>query len=241
MTRPVPVETTRRTATGADGLLLLDKPAGVTSHDVVQIARRAYGERSIGHLGTLDPFATGLLVLLLGRCTRLASFVPNEPKEYRAVIRFGTETDSDDSTGTVTVERALPGEDAIASGIRQLTGSISQLPPAYSAKQVDGQRAYAAARRGEPLALEAVGVTVHGWTVERVARTELVARIICSSGTYIRALARDLGRLAGSAAHLHQLRRLRSGDFRVEDAATVEQLASDTPPPVRALRVVAGD
>lgn len=227
-------------ASPADGLLLVDKPAGITSHDVVQIARRAYGERSIGHLGTLDPFATGLLVLLLGRCTRLATFVANEPKEYHAVIRFGAETDSDDVTGAVTAQRDLPREAAIRSAIAVLTGSISQVPPAYSAKQVGGQRAYAAARRGVTLALEPARVTVHGWAVERLDRSELSARITCSGGTYIRSLARDLGRIAGSAAHLHQLRRLRSGDFRVEDAAPLDLIKSDVPPPLRVLNVVAG-
>src|SRR5689334_11715373 len=124
------------------GLLLIDKPAGMTSHDVVLLVRRAYGERSIGHLGTLDPFATGLLILLLGRSTRLATFIETEPKVYEATIRFGAETDTDDCTGSIIREAPLPSQEKINSVIPTLTGRISQVPPAYSAKSVDGTRAY---------------------------------------------------------------------------------------------------
>ncbi|MGI8402766.1 MAG: tRNA pseudouridine(55) synthase TruB, partial [Gemmatimonadaceae bacterium] len=124
-------------------MLLVDKPAGMTSHDVVQYVRRIYGERSIGHLGTLDPFATGLLVLLLGRATRLANFLDIEPKVYEATLGFGAETDTDDSTGTVIRTSAPPSETDVRSALPSLTGTISQIPPAYSAKTVDGTRAYA--------------------------------------------------------------------------------------------------
>ena len=210
----------------------------MTSHDVVQQVRRIYAERSIGHLGTLDPFATGLLVLLLGRATRLANFLEMEPKVYEASITFGAETDTDDSTGTVIREAPPPAEAAIRSGVRSLTGTISQVPPAYSAKSVDGTRAYDAARRGEPLDLQAVGVTVHDWEIRGLQGGSLSATVTCSGGTYIRALARDLGRLTSSAAHLGALRRIRVGSFDVGDAATLDTLAS-APPRVRALRVVA--
>src|SRR6476646_304389 len=148
-----------------EGLLLVDKPAGMTSHDVVQQVRRIYAERSIGHLGTLDPFATGLLVLLLGRATRLATFIDNEPKVYEATIRFGSETDTDDATGTVIRTAPPPHEADVKAAISSLSGDISQVPPAYSAKSVDGTRAYDAARRGEPLQLAAVDVTVHAWKI----------------------------------------------------------------------------
>ena len=131
-----------------EGLLLVDKPAGVTSHDVVQIVRRAYGERSIGHLGTLDPFATGLLILLVGRSTRLATFIVTEPKVYEADDRFGAETDTDDCTGSVIREAGVPSDAAIDAAIPSLTGTIMQVPPAYSAKSVDGTRAYDAATTG---------------------------------------------------------------------------------------------
>ena len=216
----------------------MDKPAGMTSHDVVQQVRRIYGERSIGHLGTLDPFATGLLVLLLGRATRLAGFIVIEPKVYEAKIGFGAETDTDDCTGTVIRTSPAPAAADIRAALTALTGTISQVPPAYSAKSVDGTRAYDAARRGEPLSLSPVEVTVHRWEAREFARDSLSAVITCSGGTYIRALARDLGRLTGSAAHLTALRRIRVGSFDVGSASALDDLAR-SPVPVRALRVVA--
>jgi len=206
------------------GLLLVDKPAGMTSHDVVSIVRRSVHTRRVGHAGTLDPFATGLLVLLVGRGTRLMPFIDGEPKVYDATIAFGTETDTDDATGQTTREAALPVASAIDDGIARLTGEIMQIPPAYSAKQVDGKRAYAAARRGKPLELAPARVTIHEWnTLSRDEATRSV-RITCSGGTYIRALARDLGRLSESAAHLSQLRRIKSGAFDVSDAETVDSI-----------------
>jgi tRNA pseudouridine55 synthase len=226
-----------KTHSSIQGLLLVDKPAGMTSHDVVQHVRRVYGERSIGHLGTLDPFATGLLVLLIGRATRLATFLDTEPKVYEAVIRFGAETDTDDETGTVIRTADPPSENDVRSGLETLTGTISQIPPAYSAKSVDGTRAYEAARRGQALDLAPVDVTVHTWEIRDLSRETLSAVITCGGGTYIRALARDLGRLTSSAAHLSSLRRTRVGEFDIRDAATLESLAAD-PARVRALRVV---
>jgi tRNA pseudouridine55 synthase len=220
------------------GLLLVDKAAGMTSHDVVQHVRRIYGERSIGHLGTLDPFATGLLVLLIGRATRLATFLDTEPKVYDATIRFGTETDTDDATGTVIRTATTPSADDVRAGLKTLTGIISQVPPAYSAKSVDGTRAYDAARRGTPLDLPAVDIIVHSWDIREMQAETLSAIVTCSGGTYIRALARDLGRLTSSAAHLSSLRRTRVGGFDVRDAATLESL-SVNPARVRPLRVVA--
>jgi tRNA pseudouridine55 synthase len=220
------------------GLLLIDKPAGMTSHDVVQRVRRVYGERSIGHLGTLDPFATGLLILLLGRATRLATFIDAEPKVYEAVISFGEETDTDDATGTVIRTADAPTEAAVRSAVSNLTGPISQVPPAYSAKSVDGTRAYDAARRGEPLDLPAAEVTVHSWEIGTYIDGKLSAVITCSSGTYIRALARDLGRLTSSAAHLEVLRRTRAGHFDVTDACSLDTLSKDAAR-VKWLRVVA--
>lgn len=216
----------------------MDKPAGITSHDVVQLVRRVYGERSIGHLGTLDPFATGLLVLLIGRSTRLATFIVTDPKVYDATIRFGAETDTDDCTGAVIREAAAPPPDAVTGAIPSLTGEILQVPPAYSAKSVDGTRAYDAARQGEPLDLPPVPVRVDGWTIRAARPSEMDVTITCGSGTYIRALARDLGRSTGSAAHLSALRRVRSGPFDVSDAVTMDQLRV-APPPLRALTVVA--
>jgi len=221
---------------GTSGLLLVDKPAGMTSHDVVDVARRAYGERSIGHLGTLDPFATGLLVLLFGRATRLATFIENEPKTYDATIAFGAETDTDDATGTVTSEAPLPERAKVLAGIESLSGEIEQVPPAYSAKKVGGRIAYDAARDGDPLELPPARVVVHEWVVRSLTPHTLDATITCGGGTYIRALARDLGRFAGSAAHLTALRRTRSGDFDVADATSLDALRSG-PPPLRRLRI----
>lgn len=212
-----------------EGLLLVDKPAGVTSHDVVQLVRRVYGERSIGHLGTLDPFATGLLILLIGHSTRLATFIETDPKIYRATIRFGAETDTDDCTGSLVREAALPSHDAIHAAIPSLTGRIQQVPPAFSAKSVDGVRAYDAARRGEPVELKPVEVEVHSWEIEAEREAEIDVTLTCGTGTYIRALARDLGRATGSAAHLTSLRRIRSGPFDVGDAATLDTIRSARP------------
>jgi tRNA pseudouridine55 synthase len=211
-------------------LLLVDKPAGVTSHDVVSVARRATGERRIGHAGTLDPFATGLLVLLVGRATRLLPYVDGEPKVYDATIRFGTETGTDDLTGEVTAVAPPPPPASIHAALPRLTGTLDQVPPVYSAKQVDGVRAHAAARRGEPLALAPARVVVHGWTVRAVRSDEIDVTISCGSGTYIRALARDLGRATGSAAHLTRLRRVRSGAFSVADAVPLDALRAGHAP-----------
>ena len=222
---------------GTSGLLLVDKPAGMTSHDVVDVARRAYGERSIGHLGTLDPFATGLLVLLFGRSTRLATFIENEPKQYEATFAFGSETDTDDVTGETTGTAPLPQRERVLEAIAQLTGEIEQIPPAYSAKKVAGRVAYDAAREGAPLTLAPARVTVERWDVRALGDETLDATITCGGGTYIRALARDLGRLSGSAAHLTALRRTRSGEFDVADAVPLDALRV-SPPPLRRLRIV---
>jgi tRNA pseudouridine55 synthase len=207
-------------------LLLVDKPSGVTSHDVVAVVRRALGTRRIGHTGTLDPFATGLLILLVGRATRLAQYVNDEPKVYDATIQFGAETTTDDLTGEVTRIGKLPSAATIDGAIASLTGSISQRPPDYSAKKVDGQRAHAAARVGAPLLLEPAPVVVHEWRIRGRSASTLDVTIRCGGGTYIRALARDLGQTAGSAAHLTVLRRVQSGSFSVADALSTDDLAT---------------
>lgn len=217
----------------ADGLLLVDKPAGMTSHDVVAIARRALGVHRVGHAGTLDPFATGLLVLLVGRATRLLPFLDGEPKVYDATLRLGAETDTDDATGAVTREAPVPDDQVVRDAIATLTGSLIQQPPAYSAKQVDGTRAYKAARAGMPLELPSVPVTVFEWTVHEHAGAEWRVTISCGGGTYIRALARDVGRLSGSAAHLSELRRVSSGPFSVSEASPAHQVTSSALLPMR--------
>jgi tRNA pseudouridine55 synthase len=222
--------------TAAEGLLLVDKPAGVSSHDVVAVARRALGEKRIGHAGTLDPFATGLLVLLLGRATRLIQYLPDEPKLYEAVVAFGTETDTEDATGSISREAPLPSAASLEAARASLVGTISQVPPAYSAKHVDGKRAYERARRGEDVRLAAVDVTVHEITLADfetvpgggVSRCRM--RVVCAGGTYVRSLARDLARAAGGAAHLESLRRHRAGVFTLARAVPYERLRDGTPP-----------
>lgn len=215
--------------TGADGLLLVDKPAGVSSHDVVAAARRSLGERRIGHSGTLDPFATGLLVLLVGRATRLLRHLPGDPKVYEATVSFGAETDTEDLLGAVVREAALPRREAVEAAMRALTGELDQVPPAYSAKRIDGRRAYDLARAGREVALPPSRVRVDrwdaiAWSDRGGSVSECAVRITCGGGTYIRSLARDLGRLADSAAHVSALRRVRNGAFDVRDAASLEDM-----------------
>ncbi|HSA57198.1 MAG TPA: tRNA pseudouridine(55) synthase TruB [Gemmatimonadaceae bacterium] len=216
--------------TSTEGMLLVDKPAGLTSQDVVSVVRRAIGASRAGHTGTLDPFATGLMVVLAGSATRLARFTPSEPKTYEAVIRFGVATETDDRTGAPTESAPLPHESSVRVAISRLTGEVSQVPPDYSAKQVGGRRAYALARRGEPARLEPVTVHVHEWEIREHSVDTWRVRITCGTGTYIRALARDLGRLAGSAAHLLELRRLSIGPFDVRDALPLDAINADTRP-----------
>jgi tRNA pseudouridine55 synthase len=235
MLRPTPIALPVRT-TATDGVLLVDKPAGMTSHDVVAVARRSLGTRRIGHTGTLDPFATGLLILLVGRATRLAQFVDDEPKVYDATIVFGFETSTDDLMGETTRRADLPNPSAVDRGIEALTGRVEQRPPDYSAKKRAGQRAYVAARAGSPVELDAVAVDVHAWRIRRRDASSLDVTITCGGGTYIRALARDLGRLAGSAAHLAALRRVRSGVFAVADARSVAELKDGERPNLLPLR-----
>lgn len=219
----------------AEGLLLVDKPVGVTSHDVVNAARRALGEKRVGHAGTLDPFATGLLVVLAGRATRLIPHVSGDPKVYEATIRFGAETDTEDLLGAVVREAAAPDREAVVAAMPALTGWLDQIPPAYSAKRVDGQRAYDLARAGVAVELKPARVRVDAWELlawrdaahdpaETGPFVEADVRITCGGGTYIRSLARDLARAVGSAAHLTALRRTASGAFRAADAISLDDL-----------------
>lgn len=209
-----------------DGVLLVDKPAGLSSHAVVDRVRRALHTTRIGHGGTLDPFATGLLVLLVGRATRLLPHLAHDPKVYRATIRFGLSTTTDDATGEPVTHAPLPATNAVDDAIASMTGYLLQRPPAFSAKQVGGVRAYKAARRGKPLTLEPVAVRVHEWRVLGRSGEDLDVEVSCGPGTYVRALARDLGEAASSAAHLTALRRLRSGPFGINDAQTLEAIES---------------
>ncbi len=207
-----------------DGMLLVDKPAGVSSHDVVAQVRRAARTKRVGHAGTLDPFATGLLVLAVGQATRLLPYLDAEPKVYEARFRFGFETDSDDVTGLPTTTAPLPDWSLLDHAIVSLSGAIQQIPPAYSAKHVDGERAYKKARRGEAVELKPVDIVVHDWRVVNHSASTLDVVITCKGGTYVRALARDLGRALQSAAHCATLRRVQSGRCNVADATALATL-----------------
>lgn len=220
----------------APGILLVDKPAGITSHDVVARTRRAVGTRKIGHAGTLDPMATGLLVLGIEGATRLLTYIVGADKTYLATIRLGQATSTDDADGEITRRALIADVDAvtaerISEGIAALTGEISQVPSAVSAIKVDGRRAYDRVRAGEEVELAAREVTVSRFDVLAERRGEgvmdLDVVVDCSSGTYIRALARDLGDALGVGGHLTALRRTRIGPFDVTDAAELDDIDQD--------------
>lgn len=218
------------------GILLVDKPTGMTSHDVVSRARRALGTRKVGHAGTLDPLATGLLVLGVDSATRLLTYLVGLDKTYEATIRLGATTDSDDSDGEITA-RADPATlaavdaEAIRAPIATLTGRFSQVPSTVSAIKVGGRRAYDLARAGEEVVLAAREVTVSRFEVRDFRRgvdgVDLDVVVDCSSGTYIRALARDLGAALGVGGHLTALRRTRVGPFDLADAVTPDDIGSE--------------
>lgn len=226
-----------------DGILVIDKPSGITSHDVVSRARHILHERRIGHTGTLDPFATGVLILMVGRATRLSQFLSGMEKEYEAIIRLGFATDTGDRTG----ERITPpesgetqgklwSESEIEAALRSLRGDIVQIPPMYSAKKIKGEKLYELARRGEQVERKPVNVCIHEFSAIKPAGQlikdnldgtyDLFARVVCSSGTYVRTLAEDLGKRLNSSAHLAELRRTRVGDFSIDDAITLADLTT---------------
>ena len=223
-----------------DGALIVNKPAGMTSHDVVAVIRKLVGTRRVGHTGTLDPFATGVLVVLVGRATRLMQFLSASEKEYEAVIRLGYATDTGDITG-----RPLPAQqdapapkrlakEEIESAIASLRGEIEQVPPMYSAKKIQGRKLYEFARRGEHIERQAARVKITVFEVVEKdgvfmklnadATLDLTVRVACSAGTYVRTLAEDLGKRLGVGAHLAELRRTRAGHFEMEQATTLSRL-----------------
>lgn len=209
-------------------LVCVDKPEGRTSFDVVREVRRISGYRRVGHGGTLDPFATGLLVVGLGPATRLMRYLTEGPKEYVAEIEFGRETDSEDCTGAVIRESdRLPEAGELPDALAGFTGELEQVPPRLSAIHVDGERSYRRVRRGEEVALAARTVRVDEFELIEYEPPHARVRVACGGGTYIRSLARDLGRELQSAAHLSALRRTRVGDFSLDQAVTLERLAED--------------
>lgn len=216
-----------------EGLLLLDKEAGMTSHDAVQKARRILGQRRIGHCGTLDPDATGLLVLTLGKATRLTRFLIGAPKVYEGTVSFGISTDTYDASGSVTSRRDLPEltRELIEPAMAALEGTYLQTPPPYCAKKIGGRKYYELAREGLEVPVEPKEVTVWAFAPigsidEDLAAGQVHFRLECGSGTYARTLAHDLGERLGCGGHLSALRRLEVGPFRLEPALTLGALAS---------------
>ena len=219
-----------------DGVLIIDKPIGITSHDVVSRVRRILGERSVGHTGTLDPFASGVLAILVGRATRLAQFLSGSDKEYEAIIRLGFATDTGDRTGTpLSDDKAAAislvwSDEEIEAAMKNLRGEIQQVPPMYSAKKQGGRKLYELARRGEQVERQPVRVIIRafaaagGATHNSAGTTDLPVRVECSSGTYVRTLAEDFGKQLGVGAHLAELRRTRVGNLTIGQALTLEQL-----------------
>jgi tRNA pseudouridine55 synthase len=230
-----------------NGVLIIDKPAGLTSHDVVARVRKTLGERRVGHTGTLDPFATGVLVILVGRATRLAQYLSGAEKEYEAVIRLGFATDTGDLTGIALGESHVKaqsspsfGKAEIEAALASLRGEIEQTPPMYSAKKIAGRKLYELARRGEEVERKPVQVVISEFELlERDGASpaetgdghyDLTVRVVCSAGTYIRTLAEDFGKRLGVGAHVAALRRTRAGRFTLAQAQELESLGQPSTP-----------
>jgi tRNA pseudouridine55 synthase len=208
-----------------DGVLIIDKPQGLTSHDVVAVARRSLHERRIGHTGTLDPLATGVLPLACGRATRLVRFFMASDKDYEATVRFGVSTDSYDITGAETARSGLvPTGASVEAALEGLRGEYMQVPPAFSAQKVAGERAYAKARRDEDVILSPVQVRVTRADVLELTGSACRIAVTCSAGFYVRSLAHSLGEIVGTGACLEALRRTRSGEFGIDQAVDLESL-----------------
>ena len=210
-----------------DGVIVVDKPSGWTSHDVVAKMRRFANTKRIGHLGTLDPMATGVLPLVINRATRLAQFFRLSEKSYEGVIRFGYSTDSYDATGDPAspVQEVSPDPAALSAAMERFRGTIQQTPPDVSAKKIGGVPAYKLARRNKPVNLAAVEITIHSFELLALDGCEARVTVRCSSGSYLRSIAHDLGQVLGCGAHLSELRRTSSGPFVLQQARTLEELA----------------
>ena len=223
-----------------DGILVVDKPRGKTSHDVVEAVRRLTGFRQIGHLGTLDPLATGVLVLALGRATRLARFYTGRRKRYTCAVRFGFSTDTYDADGEPLGPDTSPALDAeqLQALAAQFVGRIQQIPPAFSAKKVHGRPAHELARKNKPVKLEPVDVEVFEFRLMGVEGSLARFVVECGAGTYIRSLAHDLGKLQGSGAHLAEIVRTAAGEFTLDQAVSLADLAEDAKAGRLASRVI---
>jgi len=230
-----------------DGLLIIDKPEGFTSHDVVARVRRILKTKRVGHTGTLDPFATGVMVILVGKATRLAQFLDKDEKEYEAVVRFGFETDTGDRTGMMRdAETRRRGENVTVKDIWKIlpsfTGEIEQTPPMYSAKKIEGKKLYELARKGIEIERKAVRIKISKLEVYEIPNADAARNdiglwtlefgltVACSAGTYIRTLAQDIGRAVGAGAHLAELRRRRAGKFELAGSVTIGELQDSEDP-----------
>jgi tRNA pseudouridine55 synthase len=227
----------RRPHTGPDGLVVVDKEAGWTSHDVVAKSRGLLGTRKVGHAGTLDPDATGVLLLGVGKATKLLRFLSPLGKSYVGVVRFGTETNTLDAAGEVTATYDMSGlafDDVVRMAAERFTGEVWQIPPMVSARKVDGRRLHELARQGIEVEREARPVTISKLDVEPVAGDPLavILHVTCTSGTYIRTLAADLGTALGGGAHLERLRRTAVGPFTLDDAVALEQVSPEVVRPM---------
>ncbi len=235
-----------------DGILIIDKPAGITSHDVVARVRRILKTKRVGHTGTLDPFATGVMVVLVGKATRLAQFLDKDEKEYLADVNFGFETDTGDRTGLRIANCGLRIEEIAElldktiweNILSQFRGEIEQIPPMYSAKKIDGKKLYEHARKGETVERKSSKVCVHALAVvesairdPRSAIDSIRIWVSCSAGTYIRTLAEDIGRKLGTGAHLAELRRTRAGRFDLSRSITLDDLDKLDEPATRLIRM----
>ena len=207
------------------GILLLDKPSGPTSHDMVMIVRRGAGQKQVGHAGTLDPLATGLLVICLGAATRLSDYMRGRDKRYRARVRLGQSTNTYDADGEITTKSdAIPDHAAVEEALVKFRGLIQQRPPAFSAIKRGGRKAYELARAGQTIELEARPVEIYSLELLEWQPPELTLDVLCSAGTYIRSLAHDLGQTLGCGAHLTALRRTASGNYQINEAVTLDEL-----------------
>ncbi len=207
------------------GVLVIDKPVGMTSHDVVQVVRRGTGIRRAGHTGTLDPRASGVLVVLVGPAVRLSEYVSASDKRYQAIIRLGESTHTYDAEGEITRREAVNiTYEQIEEALTQFEGTVEQIPPAYSAKKINGKKAYELARKGVEVELEAKEIDVYHLELLEWDTPEAIIDVFCSSGTYVRSLANDLGDVLGTGGHLVGLRRTKSGEFALRDAVQLRRL-----------------
>lgn len=209
-----------------DGILVVDKPKGITSHDVVDVVRRRFGMRRVGHAGTLDPMATGVLVMLLGRATKLAGTFLKDDKEYVATLFFGRSTDTQDATGKVLEKKDVNGLDidTVRKALESFRGNMEQIPPMVSAKKYKGKKLYELARKGKTIPRKPCPITIHEIELLEFAPPEVIFRVKCSKGTYVRTLCEDIGRSLGYPAHMSALKRTQSGRFSLKEARPLDDI-----------------